>query len=233
MDSSNSQQSYSSLYIQYINSTPNIYGLRFRSKKPSAQNQPVHTDSEMQENCKNSSIIKTQPTETKQSASCSEPTVISDKCAELDTDINLSAIFFQPGNETICEKQKQRAKLSQHEISRLLSALKIHGSKAHIAQELRLPSNIIHFQAQILFNQIQNTKVSKSEWAELILALNLNQLNPFSYYHSVQLNEENILDTFKAAFKVTRNQDFSAQFCARKFGVNLQLVNTLVRQAVY
>ncbi|CAL6033286.1 Hypothetical_protein [Hexamita inflata] len=232
MDSSNSQQSYSSLYIQYINSTPNIYGLCFRSKKSSTQNPTDNLDSKIQEN---SNTIKTQPTETKQSASCSEPTAISEKCAELDTEINLSAIIFQPGNETICEKQKQRAKLSQHEISRLLSALQIHGSKARsiVAQELNLPMNVIHHQAQILFSQIQSTSVSKSEWTELISALNLNQLNPVSYYHSVQLNEENILDAFKAAFKVTRNQDFSAQFCARKFGVNIKLVNTLVRQAVY
>ncbi|CAL6006662.1 Hypothetical_protein [Hexamita inflata] len=226
MDSSSSQQSYLSLYAKYINSTPNIYGLHFRSKKTNIQKLSAHSEPENQD----TSNINTQP---KQVASCIElPTIQEQSNLENDTESNFSAIIYQQGIDSICEKQIQ-AQLNQNDVNRLIQAIQIHG-KAHslIAQELNMPIQLIQRQIYNLFKQIEETTVSDKEWTELVPGLNIWDLNPFSFYHSISQDQINILSSFKAAFKVTKNQKFSAQYCCGKFGVEARLVNTLVRQAL-
>ncbi|CAL5984647.1 Hypothetical_protein [Hexamita inflata] len=225
MDSSSSQQSYLSLYAQYINSTPNIYGLRFRSKKTNIQKLSAHSEPENQE----PSNIYSLP---KQVAGCIElPTIQEQVDLENDTESNFSAIIYQQGFDSICEKPI-KAQSNQNEVNRLIQAIQIHG-KAYslIALELNMPVQLIQRQIYNLFKQIEETAVSDKEWIELTQSLNTWDLNPFSFYHSINQDQINILNSFKAAFKVTKNQKFSAQYCCRKFGVDARLVNTLVRQA--
>ncbi|CAL6049004.1 Hypothetical_protein [Hexamita inflata] len=225
MDSSDPQQSYLELYARYVSSTPNIYGLKFRSKK--VNQKFLNSEPERKEN----QNVTTLPTDTKLSSSCSALSSASEQnLLELGTE-NLSAILFQPGNETVCEKTR-RVRLDQHEIRRLLAALKTPETKGRaLARDLNLSAQVVQRQAQILFCQIEETFVSELEWAQLASTIDLEAMRPSSFYHSLQEDEAEILRAFQAAFQVTRNQAFSAQYCCRKFGVAVRLVNTLVRQA--
>ncbi|CAL5984651.1 Hypothetical_protein [Hexamita inflata] len=169
MDSSSSQQSYLSLYAKYINSTPNIYGLKFRSKKTDIKkvSEPENKDT---------SSINAKP---KKIASCCELSTIQEQLnLENDTESNLSAIIYQQGSDSICEKPIQ-TKLNQNEVNRLIQALQIHG-KAYslIALELNMPVQLIQRQIYNLFKQIEETAVSDKEWIELIQSLNTWDLNP-------------------------------------------------------
>ncbi|CAL6082298.1 Hypothetical_protein [Hexamita inflata] len=224
MDSSNSQPSYLSMYIQYINSTPNIYGLKFRSKKSSAQNQPTNQIPEIQD----TQNVNTQIPEQKQPANNNElPTFYNQIQLECDTENNLSAIHFQQDDETICEKSNS---LDHYNINRLIQAFQVHGMKAHqlISHELHLPVQLVQRQAQILFTKIEETTVSADEWEELSSIIDFWDTAQTGFYHSINQNKM-IVNAFKAAFKVTRNQKFSVQYCCKKFGVDARLVNTLVR----
>ncbi|CAL6056899.1 Hypothetical_protein [Hexamita inflata] len=226
MDSSNSQPSYLSMYIQYINSTPNIYGLKFRSKKASAQNQPTPQNPEIQDN----QNIKAQIPEQQPPANSSElPTIIEQIQLEHDTENNLSIIHYQKDNETICQNNNP-VTLDHYNINRLIQAFQVHGMKAHqlISRELHLPVQLVQRQAQILFTKIEEITVSADEWEELSSIIDFWDTAQTGFYHSIN-QYQMIVNTFKAAFKVTRNQKFSVQYCCKKFGVDARLVNTLVR----
>ncbi|CAL5984495.1 Hypothetical_protein [Hexamita inflata] len=220
MDSSNSQPSYLSLYVKYINSTPNIYGLKFRSKKANIQNHSAHSQPEIQD-----SIVNAQP---KQITSV-EPSIIQEQNnLENDTESNISIINYQQGIDSFCEQQI-RTQIYQNNTTRLIKALVLFGTKYQlIAHELQMPVHQIQHQIQNLFRQIEKTTVSDEEWAELSSKIDIVVTD---FYHSISENQSNILRTFKAALKVTKNQKFSVQYCCRKFGVEAKLVNAVVRQA--
>ncbi|CAL5991654.1 Hypothetical_protein [Hexamita inflata] len=218
MELTNRQLSYLDLYKQYVNSTPAIYGLTFRSSKVSSAKPDAITTNQAQFSTKQVESQLITDSDSK----------LSD-LADISAIDDLSQISFQQGHETKCQSTL-RSSLEIRQSFFVAAGACGLSSVSTIARILFKP---IHFVQQLISHissQIRSITVYNAEWKNLRALVDVEALKPAVFYLSAESNQLQILSQFKSAFKLSRMTEFSVAYCCEVFGVDAKLVNSIVQQ---
>ncbi|CAL6081419.1 Hypothetical_protein [Hexamita inflata] len=221
------QKMYYDLYMKYINSTPNIYGLKFRSRK---NDSAAHKHQSV-------ASIEHKPDKLPNVIDCSTIAVQDDSNSiTLDTDSNLSAA--QQNSAQISQRYHIypyiQSVLTEAQRNQFLTALESceFGNAAQVADMLGWSRSSVREQMGLLDMKIEKTSVFQNEWASLVPFVDLRIIKSQSYFHSMGHKHIVMLNTFKAAFKVTGRTKLSLMYTCDYYNTGEEQVCAIVAQSL-